>query len=100
MNLTSQTFTKALESNEIVIVDFWADWCGPCTKVAPILDEISKEYNIPLGKVHVDEEISLAQQYEVSSIPTIMVFKNGVPVKTVVGAQPKHKLVKEFEEWI
>ena len=100
MNLTSETFSKALEDNTVLIVDFWADWCGPCLKVAPILDEIASEYNVSIAKVHVDEQQSLAANYDISTIPTLMVFENGIPVKTVVGAQPKHKLVKEFEGWI
>lgn len=100
MNLTSETFSKALGSNNILIVDFWADWCGPCKKVAPILEEISNEYNVTIAKVHVDEEPLLTQQYEVSSIPTLVVFENGIPVKKIIGAQPKHKLIKEFEGWI
>lgn len=100
MDLTKETFNKVIEFSHLVIIDFWADWCGPCKKVAPILQEIANEYGIALAKVHVDEEIELAQRYEISSIPTIMLFKDGVPVKSVIGAQPKHKLVKEFEEWI
>ena len=100
MNLTSETFSKALDDNKILIVDFWADWCGPCLKVAPILDEIASEYNVSIAKVHVDEQQDLATKYDISTIPTLVVFENGVPVKKVVGAQPKHKLVKEFEGWI
>jgi len=100
MNLTTETFSKALESNNILIVDFWADWCGPCLKVAPILDEISSEYNAIIVKVHVDENPELSTKYEVSSIPTIMVFEKGIPVKKLVGAYPKHKLVKELEGWL
>ena len=100
MNLTSETFSKALEDNTVLIVDFWADWCGPCLKVAPILEEIANEYNVKIAKVHVDEQQILAANYDISTIPTLMVFENGIPVKTVVGAQPKHKLVKEFEGWI
>lgn len=100
MNLTTETFSKALESNNILIVDFWADWCGPCLKVAPILDEISSEYNAIIVKVHVDKNPELSSKYEVSSIPTIMVFEKGIPVKKLVGAYPKHKLVKELEGWL
>ena len=100
MNLTSETFSKALGDNKVVIVDFWADWCGPCKKIAPILDEIASEYNVMIAKVHVDQEQDLANKYDVSTIPTLLVFENGLPVKRVVGAQPKHKLVKEFEGWI
>ena len=100
MNLTSETFSKALDDNKVVIVDFWADWCGPCKKIAPILDEIASEYNIEIAKVHVDEQPELANKYDVSSIPTLIVFENGLPAKKIVGAQPKHKLIKEFEGWI
>lgn len=100
MNLTNETFSKALEDNKVIIVDFWADWCGPCKKIAPILDEIANEYNVTIAKVHVDEQPELASRYDVSSIPTLIVFENGLPAKQVLGAQPKHKLVKEFEGWI
>ena len=100
MNLTSETFSKALGDNDILIVDFWADWCGPCNKVAPILDEISSEYNTTILKVHVDENPELSSKYEVSSIPTIMVFEKGVQVKKIIGAQPKHKMIKELEGWL
>lgn len=100
MNLTSETFSKALEDNNVLIVDFWADWCGPCLKVAPILDEISSEYNVTIAKVHVDENPETSSKYKVSSIPTIMVFEKGIPVKKIVGAQPKHRLVKELEGWL
>lgn len=100
MNLTSETFSKALEDNSVLIVDFWADWCGPCLKVLPILDEISSEYNIKIAKVHVDENPEIPSKYEVSSIPTIMVFEKGIPVKKIIGAKPKHKLVKELEGWL
>jgi len=81
MNLTNETFSKALEDNNILIVDFWADWCGPCLKVAPILDEIATEYNIQIAKVHVDEQQDLATKYDISTIPTLVVFENGIPVK-------------------
>jgi len=81
MNLTNETFSKALDDNKILIVDFWADWCGPCLKVAPILDEIATEYNIQIAKVHVDEQQDLATKYDISTIPTLVVFENGIPVK-------------------
>lgn len=100
MNLTAETFNKALKDNSILIIDFWADWCGPCLKVAPILDEISSEYNILIGKVHVDENPEIVSKYDISSIPAIIVFENEIPVKKIVGAQPKHKMIKELEGWL
>ena len=100
MHLTSETFSKALDNNDIVIVDFWADWCGPCIKMAPILDEISSEYQAEILKVHVDENPDISSKYEISSIPTIVVFEKGIPVKKIVGAHPKHKMIKELEGWL
>jgi len=100
INLTKETFSKSLDENDIMIVDFWADWCGPCLKVAPILEAIESWYDLPIYKVNVDEQTELAQKYEITSIPTLLVFEKGIPVKKLVGAYPKHKLVKELEGWI
>ena len=100
MKLTSETFSKALDENNILIVDFWAEWCGPCRMVAPVLDEIQKEYQVPIAKLNIDEHPELADKYQIRSIPAMIVFEKGVPVKTVIGARPKHILVKEFEGWI
>ena len=100
MNLTDETFSNALEDNNILIVDFWAEWCGPCKRLSPILDEIQEEYQVQIAKLNIDDHPELADRYEIRSIPAMIVFENGAPVKTVIGARPKHILVKEFEEWI
>ena len=100
MILTDQTFNQEIESNDIILVDFWAEWCGPCKMISPILDEISNEYSLPVGKLNVDENPGKAQEYSVQSIPTMVVFRNGQPVHTVLGAMPKHKLLKELAEWL
>jgi len=100
MDLTNETFSKALNENKILIVDFWAEWCGPCRRVAPILDEIQEEYQVPIAKLNIDHHPELADKYQIGSIPAMVVFENGVPVKTIIGARPKHILVKEFEGWI
>lgn len=100
MILTEESFQQDLDNNNVIIVDFWAEWCTPCKKVSPILDEISSEYNSIIGKINIDDYPKIAEKYNVSSIPTMIVFEKGVPVKTVIGAQPKHKLVQEFEGWL
>ena len=100
MILTDQNFNKEIESNDIILVDFWAEWCGPCKMISPILDEISNEYSLPVGKLNVDENPGKAQEYSVQSIPTMVLFRNGKPVHTVLGAMPKHKLLKELAEWL
>jgi len=86
--------SKVLKTNETVIVDFYADWCGPCKMMSPIIDEIAEEgwENVKVGKVNVDENQELAIQYDVMSIPTIAVFKNGKIATTFVGVTDKEKL--------
>jgi thioredoxin 1 len=100
MIITDQTFDSVVESNDLVLVDFWADWCGPCRKVSPILDEISSETGILVGKLNVDENPKKTQEFSVSSIPTMVLFKSGVPIKTIIGANPKHVIMRELKEWI
>jgi thioredoxin 1 len=100
MILTEESFSQQVTSKNIMIVDFWAEWCGPCRRLSPILDEISSEYNIEIGKVNIDDYPELASKYNISSIPAIIVFEKGVPVKNIVGAQPKHKMIKELEGWL
>ena len=86
---------EALNSNGTVIVDFYADWCGPCKVMSPIIDEIAEELeSVKVGKVNVDESGEIAMRYDISSIPTIMVFKNGEPIKTFVGVTDK-EIIKE-----
>lgn len=100
-NFTDQDFkTEVLESKEPVIVDFWAPWCTPCRIVAPIVEELAKEYErkVKVGKMNVDENSQTAGQYGIMSIPSILIFKNGQPVKTMVGAQSKENYKKEIEE--
>ena len=90
--VTEQSFEEeVLQSDKPVIVDFWAEWCGPCHAVAPVLDKIVAEHDgeLKLVKVNIDEAHELQQRYGVQSIPTMILFKNGEPSAAVIGAQPK-----------
>jgi thioredoxin 1 len=89
---------EVIESDKPVLVDFWAPWCGPCRVVAPVLEEIATEKpEMRIVKLNVDENQQTAAAYQVLSIPTMILFKNGAPVKTVVGAYPKKRLEAELE---
>jgi len=97
---TDANFQKeALESDIPVLVDFYADWCGPCKMIAPIVAELAEEYTgvFKIGKLNVDQESETAGKYRVMSIPTLIIFKNGTPVETLVGAVPKKALLDKLE---
>jgi thioredoxin 1 len=98
-NVTEATFEQDVLKSEIpVIVDFWAEWCGPCHAVAPVLDKIAEERQgeVVLVKVNIDEEQGLAQRYGVMSIPTMILFRDGEPAAAAVGAQPKSALERSL----
>src|ERR1041384_4232161 len=92
---TETTFEQEVLSGEgKVIVDFWAEWCGPCHAVAPVLDRIANEHQVKVVKVNIDEQQDLAQRYGVASIPFMVLFENGAPQASAIGAMPKGSLEK------
>ena len=100
MILTDASFNTIITTSDLILVDFWAEWCGPCKKLTPILEELSSETGLLVGKLNVDENPEKTSEYGVSSIPTVVLFKDGQPVKTIIGAKPKHLLLKDLSEWI
>jgi thioredoxin 1 len=98
-NVTDDTFqAEVLESERPVLVDFWAPWCGPCRIVAPHLEELNEERaNLRVVKLNVDDNPGTAARYEVMSIPTLLLFKDGSVAKKIIGALPKNRLVQELE---
>lgn len=97
--VTDQDFEeKVLQSREVIVTDFWAEWCGPCKMIAPVLDEIAREYDgkLKVAKLDVDANPSTAMAYGILSIPTLLVFKNGQPVERIVGFMPKERLLSRI----
>jgi thioredoxin 1 len=102
-NVTDATFeADVLKSDKPVVVDYWAEWCGPCRQVSPVLEEIASEHadKIDVVKLNVDENPVTSQRYRILNIPTLSVFKDGEVVKEIVGARPKSALLRELADFI
>jgi thioredoxin 1 len=91
--------TEVLKSDKLTVIDFWAEWCGPCRAIGPVIEELSKEYDgkVNVGKVNVDYNPQISTNYGITSIPAILFIKNGQVVDKLVGAQPKGNFVKKIE---
>ena len=101
--VTDETFeAEVLKSSKPVIVDYWAEWCGPCRQVSPVLEEIASEHGdkIDVVKLNIDEYPAISQRYKIMAIPTMSVFKDGEVVKQIVGAKPKAALLRELADFI
>ncbi len=99
VHFTEEGFNKALAQPGLLVVDFWADWCGPCKMLGPVIEKLAEQYDgkAVVGKVNVDDEPELAQKYAVMSIPTVMFFKDGALIDKKIGVMPPQEFVKVIE---
>ncbi len=102
IEVTDVTFKEIIENHPLVVVDCWAPWCGPCHMVAPVIEELSRDYagRILFGKLNVDENPQVSMQYEIMSIPTLLVFKNGKLVDKIIGALSKQMLEPKITRYL
>ena len=103
IDITDATFeNEVLKSDSITVVDFWAPWCGPCRKMGPVLDEIASDFNgkIKVAKINTDENLKTAKEYQISGLPSIVIFKIGEPKETLVGLMPKSSIVSNIEKYL
>ena len=98
MQLTDATFAEGTRTGT-VLVEFWAQWCGPCHMLSPVLDEIDRERDdLTVLKINADENTATARDYQVMSLPTMLLFRDGVPIRQIVGARPKSRLLAELDD--
>jgi thioredoxin 1 len=103
VTLSDATFDEHVKSSDIpVLVDFWAEWCGPCKMISPVLEEIAAEHvgKIQIGKLNIDDNLEVTRRFDVMSIPTLILFKNGEPEVRLIGAKPKGQLLQEIEAYL
>ncbi len=101
MHITDQSFDEEIiNSKTPALVDFWAEWCGPCRMVGPVIDELANEYagKVKIAKINVDDNREVPARFGIRNIPTMILFKDGQPVQTIVGARPKEDLAKELDK--
>jgi thioredoxin 1 len=101
LELNLNNFVDTIKNNKVVMVDFWAPWCGPCRMIAPIIEELAEEYKdkgVVVAKVNTDENQEIAMQFQIRSIPTVLFFKNGELVDGMIGAAPKQMYVEKLEK--
>ncbi len=103
VQLDDATFDEHVKSSDVpVLVDFWAEWCGPCKMIAPVLEEIAQEQagKLAIGKLNIDDNLDVTRRYDVMSIPTLILFKDGEPVARLIGAKPKGQLLQELSNYL
>jgi|TARA_R110000796_G_scaffold76581_1_gene171181 thioredoxin 1 len=100
MSLNTETFEKKLKDNKVVLVDFWAAWCGPCRMLGPVMDDVENLFPNNVAKVNVDEERELANKYGIRSLPTVVFFKNGEVMERIPGVAPKNTYIDKLKYYL